>query len=204
MRKLILLGLVSLGAASAQSISVGVVGGVPFTNAVATINSENYTSIPTSSNFIVGPALQVNLPVGFRFEADALYRPVSFQTNISSVISSAGSVLSPGTGLNASATQWQFLLQYRFLHTPIVKPFVETGISFDHLADISAAAKAGTGAPGQLLHASNASYILGGGVDVKIPFVRLSGEIRYSHAGSVNFVDISNTNQAEVLIGVHF
>jgi len=197
MRKLILLGLVCFGAASAQSISVGVLGGAPFTDVVNSVNTGTYSSLPTSTNFIVGPAFQVSLPIGFRFEADALYRPASFQIT---------TISTPSTTTSISANQWQFpfLLQYRFLHTPVVKPFVEAGASFDHLADISTAAKTGLSAPGQLLHASNGSFILGGGVDLKIPFVRLSGEIRYSHAGSVNFVDVSNTNQAEVLFGVHF
>jgi hypothetical protein len=197
MRKLILLGLVCLGAASAQSISVGVLGGVPFTDAVSTVNNGTYSSLPTSSNFIVGPTLQVNLPAAFRFEFDALYRPASFQITALTV---------PSTTTSISANQWQFpfLLQYRFLHTPVVKPFVEAGVSFDHLADVSTAAKTAVSQPGQLLNASNASFILGGGMDVKIPFVRLSGEIRYSHAGSVNFADVSNTNQAEILFGVHF
>jgi hypothetical protein len=194
MRKLILLGLLCTGASSAQSLSVGVLGGVPFTDVVNAVSTSTYSSLPTSTNFIVGPALQVNLPASLRFEVDALYRPYSFQiTGIST------------SGIDVSAMQWQFpfLLQYRF-HTPLVKPFVELGVSFDHLADISAAAKTGISAPGRLLHASDASVVVGGGVDVKIPFVRLSGELRYSHAGSINFQDVSNTNQAEVLIGVHF
>jgi hypothetical protein len=194
MRKLILLGLLCAAGAGAQSISVGVIGGAPFTDVVTATSTSTLSYVPKSANFTVGPALQINLPASLRFEVDALYRPYSFE--ITSI--------SPA-GLNVSAMQWQFpfLLQYRF-HTPLVKPFVEAGVSFDHLADISAAAKAGTTAPGQLIHASNASVVLGGGVDVKIPFVRLSGELRYSHEGSADFAQVSNLNQAEVLIGIHF
>ena len=125
---------------------------------------------------------------------DALYRPYSF---------SATTVTLNGNGTyTVSAMDWSFpfLLQYRF-KTPVVKPFVEAGASFDHLADISSAAGNITSGPGTLLRRSNASVILGGGVDVKIPFVRLSGELRYSHLGSPDFQAISNTNQAEVLLG---
>ena len=97
-----------------------------------------------------------------------------------------------------------FLLQYRF-KTPLLKPFVEAGLSFDHLSNISAAAQTiGAGQPGSLVHASHADVVLGAGVDVKIPFVRISGELRYSHAGSADFAQLSNLNQAEVLIGIHF
>jgi hypothetical protein len=39
---------------------------------------------------------------------------------------------------------------------------------------------------------------------VKIPFVRLSGELRYTHQGSADFNQVSKVNQAEVLFGVRF
>jgi hypothetical protein len=174
------------GTANAQSIfSVGVLGGAPFTNAVS---STPYLS----PNFVVGPALQVNLPLSLRFEVDALYRPVKFD------------LVNEFFSGQVSGSQWQFpfLLQDRF-KAPLVKPFVEAGVSFDHLADISAAAKEVSGT-GQLLQQSHASFVLGGGVDVKIPFIRLSGELRYIHEGSADFAGISNLNQAEVLVGIHF
>lgn len=178
MRKLFILGLITFGAASAQSISFGVLGGAPFTDAV---NGQ-------SRNYVVGPAFQVNLPLSLRIEVDALYRPVNF--NLNTV---------PGIVASYSAAQWQFpfLLQYRF-STPLVKPFVEAGVSFDRLASISAAANTLN------VHQSGASLVLGGGVDVKIPFIRLSGELRYSREGTAEFPGISNVNQAEVLVGVHF
>jgi hypothetical protein len=190
----VLLGLALCAcAASAQSLSVGVLGGVPFPDAVNTVQSSTYSTVYKSANFIVGPALQINLPASFRIEADALYRPVNFN------------VTTPVTAFTSSAAQWKFpfLLQYRF-KTPVVKPFVEAGASFDRLSNISAAAKAVTSGTGQVLQQSHGSAVLGAGVDVKVPFVRLSGELRYEHAGSADFQGLSNLNQAEVLIGVHF
>jgi len=137
----------------------------------------------------------VNLPASFRIEVDALYRPYGFS------VTGGGGVNYPVT-----AQQWRFpvLAQYRF-NAPVVKPFVEAGLSFDHLAGISDAAKSviATG-PGALLHQSDAGFVIGGGVDVKIPFVRLSGELRYTRATVSDFASISNLNQAEVLFGVHF
>lgn len=120
-----------------------------------------------------------------------------------------GFSLEGGNGVNypVSAQQWRFpvLLQYRFDGVAIVHPFVEAGLSFDHLAGLSDAAKSAiTSGPGALLHQSNADFVIGGGVDVKIPFVRLSGELRYSRATVSDFANISNLNQAEVLFGVHF
>jgi len=193
MKILLILGVFCAVSASAQSISVGVLGGAPFTDVVS--NTMGFA--PTSTNFIIGPTFQVNLPLSLRFEVDALYRPYSF------LITESG----PSVTTTVSAMQWSFpfLLQYRIkTPLPLVKPFVEAGVSFDHLADISSAAKNITFGPGTLLRQSNASVVLGGGIDVKIPFIRLSGELRYIHQGSADFQAISNLNQAEVLVGVHF
>lgn len=155
--------------ACAQSLSVGVLGGVPFTDAVSSVQTGTYSTIYKSSDFVVGPEVQVNLPASLRFEFDALYRPVSYQFSV------------PLTGLaaNVSASQWQFplLVTYRF-KTPVVKPFLEAGLEVDHLAGISQAATSIASGPGQVLHTTGVSVVLGGGVDVKIPFVRLSGELR--------------------------
>jgi hypothetical protein len=191
MRKLLALGALCAAAANAQSISVGVLAGAPFTDVVNATTTNNISFLPTSTNFTVGPALQINLPLSLRFEVDALYRPYSF-----SVSNLVGSV---------SAAQWRFpfLAQYRF-NAPVLKPFVEAGLSFDHLSNISSAAKSITSGPGQLVQQSHAGVILGAGVDLKVPFIRVSGELRYTHQGSADFRDISKLNQAEFLLGVHF
>lgn len=197
MRTALVLGVFCAASASAQGISFGVLGGAPFTDVVSSVNQYNAVIFSKSTNFAVGPAFQINLPLSLRFEVDALYRPYSFSALLPTV----------GSSFDVSAMQWSFpfLLQYRIgTPIPLLKPFVEAGVSFDHIADISAAAKNITNGPGTLIRQSNASVVLGGGVDVKIPFIRLSGELRYIHQGSADFEAISNLNQAEVLIGVHF
>lgn len=199
MKTVLILGVFCAVSASAQTISVGVLGGAPFTDVVSSVNQNNLSFLPKSTNFTVGPAVQINLPLSLRFEVDALYRPYSFSTTKSGV-------LSIGT-VTTSAMQWNFpfLLEYRIkTPLPLLKPFVEAGVSFDHLADISSAASNITSGPGTLLRQSTADLVLGAGIDVKIPFVRLSGELRYIHQSSAFFQGISNLNQAEVLLGVHF
>jgi hypothetical protein len=196
MRNVLVLSLLSLSAVSAQSLSVGVIGGAPFTDVTTSNVVNGLQSIAKSTNFTVGPALQVNLPLSLRVEVDALFRPYHITI----------------TGLNVSddisGQQWSFpvLLQYR-VHTPapLLHPFVEAGLSFDHLSGISAAAKSAIASgPGQLLHQSDAGIVLGAGIDVKVPFVRVSGELRYTRATVSDFDSFSNLNQAEVLVGVHF
>jgi hypothetical protein len=192
MRKLVIIACVSIAAANAQSLSIGVIGGAPFQDVVNGKTVNNVVSIAKSPNFTVGPALQVSLPLSLRLEVDALYRPYSFS-------------LETANGPQAvSSNQFRFpvLLQYRF-GTPVVKPFVEGGLSYDRLTGISDAAKSILFTPGQL-HQSDASVVLGVGADVKIPLFRISGELRYTRQTVSNFGDFSNLNQAEVLVGVHF
>ncbi|MEP6717463.1 MAG: outer membrane beta-barrel protein [Terriglobia bacterium] len=194
MRKFILVSLLSVVAASAQSVSIGVVGGAPFTDVVNGNTVNGLQSIAKSTNFTIGPSLQIGLPLSLRLEIDALYRPASF--------SLTGRT---STAADYSANQFRFpvLLQYRF-SAPLIKPFVEGGFSYDHLSGLSSAFKSLTSGPGQLLNQSNASIVLGAGADVKIPLFRLSGELRYTRQTVSNFANISNLNQAEVLVGIHF
>ena len=39
---------------------------------------------------------------------------------------------------------------------------------------------------------------------MKVPFVRVSGELRYVRQGSEDFRGLGNLNQAEFLLGIHF
>lgn len=202
MRKLLVLGAFCTISASAQSIfSIGVIGGAPFTDVVNATNQNNFAFVSTSTNFVVGPSFQVNLPLSFRIEVDALYRPYGFTATSTASAPLATSV----RPANVSGGEWTFpiLAQYRF-KTPVVKPFVEAGVSFDHLTNLSADATYFASGPGSLIRRTNAGVVLGGGVDVQIPFIRLSGELRYTHEGSADFEAVSKLNQAEVLLGIHF
>jgi outer membrane protein with beta-barrel domain len=160
------------------------------------VNSVNTGSVnfdPTSGKYTVGPSLQIGLPLHLRFEVDALYRPYSFNYTANN------------TTNKASGSQWRFpfLLQYRF-GAPVVHPFIEAGLSFNHISDVSTAAQYITSGPGQLVENSHAGVVFGGGVEVKIPFVRVSGEIRYTREGGDYFRGITDLNQAEFLLGLRF
>lgn len=202
--KFLLFGIIcvsSVSSASAEALSVGLLGGAPFTDVVNATNQNNFAFVSKSTNFTIGPTLQVDLPLSLRVEVDALYRPYSF-TGTSTIPAPFATSVAP---VNVSGSQWRFpvLAAYRF-KAPLVKPFVEAGLSFDHLANLSAAAKQITSGAGTLVQQSHAGVVLGAGVDVKVPFIRISGELRYTHQGSADFTSISNLNQAEILVGVHF
>jgi hypothetical protein len=164
--------LLTAAAANAQqALSVGVTGGAPFTSVVNGNTVNSIQSISKSTNFTIGGAIQVNLPLNLRIEVDGLFRPWSFNLTSLNVFQ------------DISAQQYSFpvLLEYRLPGPPLIKPFVEAGLQFDRLAGISAAAKSTiTSGPGELLHQSDASIVLGAGIDVKVPkIIRFSGELRY-------------------------
>jgi hypothetical protein len=200
-RRLLVLAAFCAIPACAQSIfSIGVIGGAPFTDAVAATNQNNLAFVSNSTNFTIGLSFRVNLPLNLRIEMDALYRPYDF--NATSTVTAPFLPIRPS---HVTGAEWTFpvLAQYRF-KTPLVKPFLEAGVSIDHLGSLSADAGNFTAGPATLLRQTTAGVVLGGGVDVKIPFVRLSGELRYTRQGSSYFQAISNLNQAEILVGVHF
>ena len=189
MRKLILAVLLTTAAANAQGISVGVLGGVPFTDVEANTTVQGITALPKSPHFTVGPTVQLNLPFHLRLELDALVRPASFQ--LSSLVG------------NTTATEWRFplLAQYRLgSHGPL-QPFVGLGPSFEHLYQIKNAVSSG---PGSILSNSPGGLVIEGGLDIKLKLFRLSGELRFTRQVNQSIVDVSQLNQAEVLVGARF
>lgn len=205
MRLLISLSLLALlgPAACGQSLfSFGIKGGVPLTDA---FNKNLYsgvdvmtTSFSNSKNYVIGPTAELRLPFGFSVEADALYRPLSLVT-ATSVAPFGGSSPGQTTFSDTDISSWEFpiLGKYHFLHSPIVRPYVDAGPIFRAV-----------GSGGGWL--SNKGFAMGAGVDVKLLVVHLAPELRYSRWGGDArgtpgvFTPPSGLNQAEFLIGISF
>jgi hypothetical protein len=196
MHRLILVAC-AVTAAFAQEhiLSFGVKGGVPLTDAFSDRTATSVDvithSFSSSKNFVVGPMVELHLPLGFSVEANALYRPLSLVTD--------SQVLPQQTAhFSTDINSWEFpiLGKYRFLHTPVVKPYVGIGPTFRHV-----------GSKGSFL--SNSGFALSGGIDFKLLLLTVSPEIRYSRwAGDATVKAFvappSNLNQAEFLIGLSF
>src|ERR1700692_1108966 len=193
---LILLACSFTTAFAAEHIfSFGIKGGVPLTDAFTddtTMGVDVIThTFSDAKNYVIGPTAELSLPFGFSVEADALYRPLNLTTNITVVPQPLARYFT-----NINSWEFQILGKYHFLHTPIVKPYVEAGPIFRHVSSSGS-------------YLSNSGFALGGGIDFKLLLVRITPELRYSRWGGdarVQFFNAppSQLNKAEFLLGISF
>ena len=198
MRTLIFVALIP--AAFGQLVSFGVKIGAPLSDSFAdatfqgSVPAVTIRSFSDAKKYIVGPMAELHLPFGFSINADGLYRPLRL------VMVSEVSTQTFGERVtSANYGSWEVtpVLRYRFLHTPMVKPFAEAGPTFRFLE-----------APLDN-YLSDRGFTLGAGVEVKFLRLRIAPELRYTRWGSDHSVTSafplqSNQNQAEFLAGFSF
>ena len=208
------LGLLLAAAAFGQPISVGLKIGAPLNDAFS-IATGSTTYTDNTHRYVLGPFVELRLPVHFSIEADALYKSFEYQS-----ISNIG-----GTIFNSSTSSgsWEFpiLLKYRILpDLPIIKPYIEGGPSFSRLSGIKNLFSCGgascggessgsSGTPAELNHSSNYGLTFGAGIDFHVILLHIAPEVRYTRWGFENFRSAngllnSNQNQAEFLVGISF
>jgi opacity protein-like surface antigen len=167
-----------------QPVSIGIKGGVPFGDAF-TVSGGTLTVPATTGHWILGPMVELHLPLGLSVEADALYRRYQ---------------------ISDSGGEWQFpiLGKYKFGVGP-VKPYVGAGVNFNHVTGFSKLLS------GSIPHAGTTGFSLEGGVEFKLLRLRLAPELRFTHWGNPN-IDLnplnialkSSQNQAMFLVGFSF
>jgi hypothetical protein len=196
MHRLVLLAFFATNMFAAEHfLSVGIKGGVPLTDAFSDHTAMGVDTLThtfsDSKEYVIGPTVELTLPFGFAIEADALYRPLSLATD-NTVFPQ------PPRHFSTNVNSWEFpiLGKYHFLHTPVVKPYVEAGPIFRHVGS-------------QASYLSNSGFALGGGIDLKLLLVKITPELRYSRWGGDAHVQFFNAppsqlNQAEFLIGISF
>jgi hypothetical protein len=194
--------------AHAQHISVGVVGGVPFSGGLSDFTSHGVDTVAhtfsNSNDFLVGPMIDIRLPLSLGIEADALYRPINVTTDFQVVPN-------PAIRTSRNPATWEFpiLGKYRLPFLPVVKPFVEAGPSFRARSS-------------SVSFLSSKGFTMGAGIEVKILRVRIAPALRYTHWGSgapgnaaillsgagttvvTSSGNPSNQDQGEFLIGFSF
>jgi hypothetical protein len=195
LRSLILLaaGAITCSFSCAQSLAVGVIGGVRGTDDL-TGGAAN----SVSKRYAFGPQANIGLPFGFGIEVDALYRRQGYQ---------AGAFYSGEFDEHANSWEFPMLLKYR-LRFPLVKPFLEAGYAprvihgTEHY--YTNGTSVSTGYP------ASQGIVVGGGVEVAIGRLRLSPAVRYTRWNNapimVYFGDgpeaLSSQNQLDILLGV--
>ncbi len=183
LRTLALFVVVSAGV-YCQPVSVGIKGGVPFGDAF-TINGGTVKLPASTEHWILGPMVELHLPLGFSVEANALYRRYQ---------------------ISDSGGEWQFpiLGKYKFLAGP-VRPYIGAGVNFNHVTGFSNLLSA------QLPHPGTTGFTMEGGIEFKILRLRVAPELRFTHWGNPN-IDFnplnialkSSQNQSSVLVGISF
>jgi hypothetical protein len=160
-----------------QSVSIGAIGGARVTDDLTGAGAT-----AASKRYVVGPALEIGLPLGFGVEADALYRREGYQTGYGNFAYASFS--------DERANSWEFplMLKYR-LPIPVAKPFVELGYAPRWMHG-STAIDSQTFFPNTTppVHSNlranwpvSHGVVVGGGVQFGIGRLRLSPVVRYTH-----------------------
>ncbi|MDX2149264.1 MAG: outer membrane beta-barrel protein [Bryobacteraceae bacterium] len=184
----------------AQSIGWGVKAGVPFTDFFDASTSGNLRYSQFTRRYTIGPMVDLRLPLGLGIEANALYKRFRYERTSAT-----------GEG-GAKGNFWEFplLLKYR-MPGILARPYVAGGFSFrtiQGLAGFGADLLPG-GDPPELRDNSTRGVVLGTGLEVRLPKIRVAPEVRYTRWGSRAFEDVrgafeSRRNQLEFLVGLTF
>jgi hypothetical protein len=197
--------------ASAQAVSVGVLGGVPLSN-----TSGGHDESP---RYQVGASVEVSLPAGFALEADALYRRLGTSTGYS-ILSGTNLLLPPGTPvlLNLANRQrgnaWSFPLlgKYHFhTRTSSWQPFVGTGFAFRTTDRHDSGTQIYVDANNVLQTSSfkhdyrsalEVGAVVAAGMRLKAGHFSVLPQVRYTRwGGSDNF---ASRNETALMLGVSF
>ncbi len=176
-----LLAFLFLGAhlAVAQSVAVGVLGGIRATDDVSgTLNSE-------SPRYIVGPKVELRLPLRLSLEFDALYREIGFTGYTESC---CGSSIT-----RERDTSWEFPIQvkYHFHGAARLRPFVGIGYDprvvsghdtfFGTIENVQTGAISGVSGQNSVSYPATHGLVVSGGVEFGPRHFSFSPEVRYVH-----------------------
>jgi len=213
--KSLFLFLLSTAALTAQPIGFGIKGGLPMTDFLDAARNQNFRFDTTTNRYIIGPSVELRLPFGLGIEFDILYRHFGYSS-----FSSTSGITNTITDARTSGSAWEFPLvgKYKFKGLPLLRPYVEAGVSWDKLSGLTQAVTTtvasvtntrSTSNPVELNKDTTRGFVMGAGVDIKVLVIHISPEIRYTRWGAKHFIDPggllnSNQNQGEFLVGFKF
>jgi hypothetical protein len=197
-------------AAEGASVSFGVKGGVPITDAFETARGPSSAYFTNTKRYLVGPTIEVHLPGRLSIEADGLYKRVGYQYEATG----------PFVYSKTVANSWEFpiLAKWEILSGP-VRPFVDGGVSFRRLMGIRQIRQTISGVTLNQVETNNGAEFnknndigaaFGFGLAFKMGRVRISPELRYTRWGGENLRDPinsllrTNRNQGDFMVGLTF
>jgi hypothetical protein len=189
--------LLGAATAAAQPFSWGLKAGVTMSDFLSTVRSGQLGFDSTTNRYIVGPTVELRLPLNLALEVDALYRHFSYR--------GSGNVAAAVQNVNTTGGAWEFplLVKYRF-PMRVARPFVDAGMAWDTLSGIASTIKTP-----ELVQNTTKGFVIGGGIDIRILRAHVQPEIRFTRWGAKHFSDASGLlrstqSQGEFLLGITF
>jgi hypothetical protein len=184
LRTQLLLVLIAITAAAgfAQTVSVGVTGGVPLLYGVPSTPDALVSATDESRPYVVGPSIQLALPHGFAVELDALYRRLgeresgvtAFPTNVNS-----------SDRWRGNAWEFPILGKYYFGKRERWQPFVGTGMAMRWLSRTHQGNETGLFGTSYVIHQSDEQFIAGetgaAGIRIRTGRIKWLPQFRYTH-----------------------
>lgn len=176
MFRFVMLAALAAGSMWAQGIGFGVKGGVPVADAFEGVRAGSI--VKADGEWVLGPMFELRLPFGLAVEADALYRRYRV------------------IGASRSSLEFPVIAKFRAPGI-VVSPVIGAGANFQRLGDIPAFLEN----PGL-----RSGFVVMGGLEIKVPLIRIAPEIRYTRFREKRITDtlLTGTNQVDVLIGITF
>jgi hypothetical protein len=219
-------------------LSIGVKGGIPISDSSGVRPDSGCISIgcaffnfsSETKRYTLGPTVELRLPLGFAFEADALYSRLSYDTfRFTSSFTAFPQDQSTFTSIKLERWEFPMLLKWRYGNRR-VRPFVDGGISVDHISGIDGriteishddsfssnnirSEKFDSPGPAKLSSRNRKGGVIGGGIDFRaVGPIRLTPEVRYTRWDSSPLVPFppfpnvtgTNLNEFTLLLGIAF
>lgn len=205
---LFLLMIVGRPAMVGQSLSFGVEGGVRATG------DFQYAATSESRRYVVGPTVEVALPLGFAIEVEALYRRQGYSAGNATALYSSS--------VREADNVWEFPLLARYrIPIPRIRPFAEAGwapriihgysdTSSSYLGQLNPPTSISSSGRTHVSWPATQGVVVGGGIQFSTGRLHFVPEVRYTHwnrqAIYGSFADGpsygSSQNQLDILLGI--
>jgi hypothetical protein len=202
---------------SAQSVAVGVKGGLPVTQTSDEGREAGRYGGQTQfqlKRYTLGPTIEIGLPWHFRIEADAMYK----HARQDRFAGPAPYAVLTQEGARVNIWEVPLLLKYR-VQRGAWRPFAVAGANLRHVGDLSVDVISKipvydplVGIGGNYLELRQSltypgdslryGISLGGGLSRKLGPLRIEPELRYTHWTAHRWM--ATTEQLEILIGLTF